>query len=93
MRNYTDEDMQAYIASWDPLYKAGAYAIQHPSFHPVENMSGCFAGVMGLPLCHLARSLKKIGVTMQVDIAAECQSALEYDCPVWQTILLDEPFG
>jgi MAF protein len=93
MRNYTDEDMQAYIASGDPLDKAGAYAIQHPSFHPVENMSGCFAGVMGLPLCHLARSLKKIGVTMQVDIAAECQSALEYDCPVWQTILLDEPFG
>jgi MAF protein len=93
MRNYPDEEMLAYIASGDPLDKAGAYAIQHPDFHPVENISGCFASVMGLPLCHLARSLKKLGVEAQVDIPAECQSALDYDCPVWSAILLEEPLG
>jgi len=93
MRNYSDEDMLAYIASGDPLDKAGAYAIQHPNFHPVENISGCFASVMGLPLCHLARSLKKLGLEAQVDIPAECQSALDYDCPVWQTILVQQPFN
>lgn len=93
MRNYPDEEMQAYIASGDPLDKAGAYAIQHPDFHPVENITGCFASVMGLPLCHLSRSLKKMGVEAQVDIPAECQSALDYDCPAWRTILLEEPLG
>jgi septum formation protein len=93
MRNYPDEDMLAYIASGDPLDKAGAYAIQHPDFHPVDNITGCFASVMGLPLCHLARSLKKMGIEGQVDIPANCQSALNYDCPVWQTILTEQPFG
>ena len=93
IRNYPDEEMLAYIASGDPLDKAGAYAIQHPDFHPVENITGCFASVMGLPLCHLARSIKKLGLEAQVDIPAACQSALDYDCPVWRTILLEEPFG
>lgn len=93
MRHYPDEEMEAYVASGDPLDKAGAYAIQHPQFHPVENIAGCFASVMGLPLCHLARSLKKIGVAAPVNIPAACQSALDYDCPVWQTILMEEPFG
>ena len=92
MRDYSDEEMLAYIASGDPLDKAGAYAIQHPNFHPVENISGCFASVMGLPLCHLARSLKKLGLEAQVDIPAECQSALNYDCPVWSKILTDRSY-
>lgn len=89
MRNYPDEEMLAYIASGDPLDKAGAYAIQHPHFHPVENITGCFASVMGLPLCHLVRSLKKLGLVTQVDVEAECQTALNYDCPVWKTILME----
>jgi len=93
MRNYPDEEMLAYIASGDPHDKAGAYAIQHPDFHPVENLTGCFASVMGLPLCHLARSIGKLGFNAQVDIPAECQSALDYDCPAWRTILLEEPLG
>jgi len=93
MRNYPDEEMLTYIASGDPLDKAGAYAIQHPDFHPVENITGCFASVMGLPLCHLARSFKKMGIKAQVDIPAACQSTLDYDCPIWRTILLEEPVG
>lgn len=93
MRNYPDEEMLAYAASGDPLDKAGGYAIQHPDFHPVENMSGCFASVMGLPLCHLARCMKKLGVDAAVDIPAACQSALDYDCPVWRKILMEEPYG
>ncbi|MFH2038490.1 MAG: Maf family protein [Chloroflexota bacterium] len=93
MRDYSDEDLLAYIDSGDPLDKAGAYAIQHSSFHPVENISGCYASVMGLPICHLVRSLKKLGLEEQVDIPAECQSALNYDCPVWETILKEQSFG
>ena len=61
MRNYTDEEIETYVLSGDPLDKAGAYAIQHPGFHPVENMKGCYASVMGLPLCHLIRVLAENG--------------------------------
>jgi septum formation protein len=91
MRAYSDEEMQAYVDSGDPLDKAGAYAIQHPHFQPVERLTGCFASVMGLPLCHLQRSLGELGWTPEVDIPAQCQSALEYDCPVWQTVLKEKP--
>ena len=34
MRPYTDEEIAAYIATGDPMDKAGAYAIQHPEFRP-----------------------------------------------------------
>ena len=61
MRTYSDEEMYAYIATGDPLDKAGAYAIQHPDFSPVANLEGCYANVMGLPLCHLKRTLDAAG--------------------------------
>lgn len=51
MRDYSDEEIAAYVATGDPLDKAGAYSIQHPDFHPVEAINGCRPGVMGLPVC------------------------------------------
>jgi len=63
MRPYTDAEMDAYIASGDPMDKAGAYAIQHPGFQPVARLDGCFAGVMGLPLALTARLLSDAGLT------------------------------
>lgn len=51
MRDYSDEEVAAYVASGDPLDKAGAYSIQHPDFHPVARFTGCHLGVIGLPLC------------------------------------------
>jgi len=93
MRKYSDEEIEAYAASGDPLDKAGAYAIQHAGFHPVDGLSGCYASVMGLPLCHLTRSLRKLGVEPETDIAAECQAALSYDCPVSAAILRGEMVG
>ena len=57
MREYLDEEMDAYIASRDPMDKAGAYAIQSSTFNPAAGFNGCFASVMGMPLCHLERTL------------------------------------
>jgi predicted house-cleaning NTP pyrophosphatase (Maf/HAM1 superfamily) len=57
MREYSLAEIHAYVESGDPLDKAGAYAIQHPGFHPVERVSGCYAGVMGLPMCLLPKIL------------------------------------
>jgi septum formation protein len=86
-RNFTDDELEAYLASQDPIDKAGGYNIQHAGFHPVEHFAGCFAGVMGLPLCHLTRALTQAGVQIDADIASLCQSTLDYDCPVFANIL------
>lgn len=93
MRAYTDEEIRAYVLSGDPLDKAGAYAIQHAGFHPVKKLKGCYASVMGLPLCHLTRSLRKLEIFPKNDIAAECQSALQYECPISARVLGGEDLG
>lgn len=87
MRNYSDAEIDAYIAGGDPFDKAGGYGIQHPDFQPVARLHGCFAGVMGLPLCHLARILRRCGVTWPADIAATCQMYNQFECPVFESIL------
>ncbi|NJC98178.1 MAG: septum formation protein Maf [Anaerolineae bacterium] len=87
MRDYSDEEIQAYVATGDPLDKAGAYAIQHPEFRPVAGMEGCYASVMGLPLCHVTRLMRKMGVEPNADVPANCQKLLEFDCPVFESIL------
>lgn len=87
MRNYSDEEIHAYILTGDPLDKAGAYAIQHPRFKPVASMSGCYAGVMGLPLCHVIRMMRKMEAPPHADAPVKCQTLLEYHCPVSRAIL------
>ena len=93
MRAYADTEIEAYVATGDPLDKAGAYAIQDRGFHPVEALHGCYASVMGLPLCHLTRSLRRFAIEPATDIAAQCQSALSYGCPIFAAVLGGEMVG
>lgn len=93
MRHYQDAEIETYVASGDPMDKAGAYAIQHRGFHPVESFAGCFASVMGLPLCHLARGLTLLSLMPEVEINLACQRYLQYDCPVAELILAGEDIG
>lgn len=86
MRDYSDGEIEAYIASGDPFDKAGGYAIQHPEFKPVEGLTGCYANVVGLPLCHLRRTLRKFDLPSQNDLPAACQSRLNYQCIVFDLI-------
>ncbi len=87
MRVYSDEEMQAYIASGDPLDKAGAYAIQNAEFRPVEAFSGCFANVMGLPLCHLNRLMAPFNLHVDEPVFQFCEIALDYHCEIYPQIL------
>jgi septum formation protein len=87
MRNYSDDEIHAYIQTGDPLDKAGAYAIQHPHFKPVARMDGCYAGVMGLPMCHVVRMLRQLEAPPHADVPVACQTLLEYHCPVSRAIL------
>ncbi|MCI0712264.1 MAG: Maf family protein [Chloroflexi bacterium] len=87
MRDYTDEEIQDYIDSGDPFDKAGSYAIQHKDFSPVARLEGCYANVMGLPLCHLTRTLRKFGIESTHDVPLACQNANDIVCPVFDEIL------
>ena len=87
MRSYSDEEIEGYVQTGDPLDKAGAYAIQHPQFQPVESMVGCYASVMGLPMCHLVRLLRQFDILPLSDVPARCQELLDYPCPVYPAIL------
>jgi septum formation protein len=89
MRDYSEAEIDAYVASGDPLDKAGAYGIQHAGFHPVEGFRGCYASVMGLPLCHLIRALDRVGVSPAADVPSVCQQVNDYPCPVYREILND----
>lgn len=62
MRDYSDAEIDAYIASGDPFDKAGGYAIQSESFHPVAQIVGCYSNVVGLPTCVVLRALSQAGM-------------------------------
>ena len=87
MRQYNDDEILTYVSSGDPLDKAGAYAIQHSDFKPVEHLEGCYANVMGLPICHLTRMLAVFGVYPEVDVPGACQKMLDYPCPISRQVL------
>ena len=90
MRDYSEQEIRDYVTTGDPFDKAGAYAIQHPEFRPVARMDGCFASVMGLPVCHVLLQLRKMDVQSQTDFFASCETVLEYQCPVSHAILNGE---
>jgi MAF protein len=62
MRDYSEEEIDAYVASGDPLDKAGAYGIQNPQFQPTARIAGCYLNVVGLPLCALVDLLARFNV-------------------------------
>lgn len=91
MRAYSDKEMMAYIASGDPMDKAGAYAIQHVVFDPVTELDGCWLNVVGLPLCHLGRALARFGVVAPANVPGTCKAFSQYDCSVSPEILGQVP--
>jgi hypothetical protein len=66
--------------------KAGAYAIQHSGFQPVSKITGCFANVVGLPLCHLGQIFNHLGVDFQEESIQGCRSNGSYQCQLVENI-------
>ena len=93
MRDYSAQEIDDYVATGDPLDKAGAYAIQHAGFRPVQGLRGCYASVMGLPLCHLLRLLNRLEAEPPSDLPSRCQTHLKYACPVSTAILRGDQVG
>ena len=57
----SEEEIARYVATDEPLDKAGAYAIQGAAGRFVERIDGCYFNVVGLPLARLYRMLKQMG--------------------------------
>lgn len=79
MRNYSVAEIDAYIASGDPMDKAGAYGIQHPNFQPTRHIDGCYLNVVGLPLCVLVDVLADFNVYPV--LTGHKQDVQEIACP------------
>ena len=59
-RPLTDKEIHDYVATGDPMDKAGAYAIQGGAAPFVERIEGDYYNVVGLPVCRLQQMLKTI---------------------------------
>src|SRR5687768_7503297 len=61
-RALTDEEIRRYVATGEPLDKAGAYAIQGRAAAFTTRIEGSFSGIMGLPLAETAALLSRFGI-------------------------------
>ncbi|HXE21921.1 MAG TPA: Maf family protein [Rhodoferax sp.] len=59
----TPAQIQRYVASGEPLGKAGAYAVQGRAATFISHLSGSYSGIMGLPVFETAQLLKALGLS------------------------------
>ena len=63
-RDLTEEEIRRYVASGEPMDKAGAYGAQGRAAALISRIDGDFFNVVGLPLCRLGQMLAKKGVSI-----------------------------
>ncbi len=61
-RPLDDAEIDRYVASGEPMDKAGAYAVQGGGARFVTGIEGDFYNVIGLPLCQLVLTLRQFGI-------------------------------
>lgn len=60
-KKLTGDEIRGYVASGEPMDKAGAYAVQGLGAFMVEEINGSYSNVVGLPLCQVVDDLEKVG--------------------------------
>ena len=58
----TAAQIRAYVASGEPMGKAGAYGVQGRAAAHIELIQGSYSGIMGLPLFETAQLLRQLGM-------------------------------
>jgi septum formation protein len=61
VKNLSHEEIDWYIRTGEPFGKAGAYAIQGVGSFMVEEIHGSYTNVVGLPVCQVLESLRRLG--------------------------------
>ena len=57
--------IETFLATGEPLGKAGAYNIQGAGGALIERYEGCYANIVGLPLCHTYHALRRMGIVSE----------------------------
>jgi septum formation protein len=62
VRHMTDDEINRYIKTSEPMGKAGSYAVQGKGGYMVKEIKGSYTNVVGLPICEIAEALLSLGV-------------------------------
>ncbi len=81
LRDLSDREIDASIASGTPLDKAGAYAVQDTDLRPAESWDGCYSNIVGLPVCRLGEMLAELGYTLPPDWSEKAARLCGDSCP------------
>lgn len=68
MREFSDPELEAYLATGDSLDKAGAYSVQGLGRSLIAGLDGDYLAVMGLPLRAVVTGLRELGCPVPVDV-------------------------
>lgn len=66
-RSYSEEEIEDYIATGEPLDKAGCFAVQEKGAVLIESVSGDYFSTVGLPLSKIYLGLKEFGINVLRD--------------------------
>ena len=84
MKPVDERAIRAYVATGEPLDRAGGYAIQGGGGALVASYAGCYANIVGLPLCHTFFALRKAGIAMAERPEPAFARAFGFVCPAWR---------
>ena len=76
-----DDRIEAFLGTGEPLGKAGAYNIQGAGGALIERYEGCYANIVGLPLCHTYHALRRMGIVSERLPEAAFERHYGFRCP------------
>ena len=81
LRDLSDREIDASIATGTPLDKAGAYAVQDTDLRPAQSWDGCYSNIVGLPLCRLGEMLAELGYPLPPEWPEKAAPLCGDSCP------------
>jgi len=81
LRDLSEQEIEASIASGVPRDKAGAYAVQDTELRPASDWQGCYNNIVGLPVCRLLEMLQELGYRLPDGWTVPDEIACGDDCP------------